>query len=163
MIDILSRPVICLYQTWNTKFTNVFAIHKKINATHELSIMLKHRFQNFQEKVRKFFSACEKKTQIYLAAKRARVLAVLGDFHLFDHFPQGGTVTGTIFAGDSNLLRALGLSKFKQFHHHMYTDLRNPDVSVHSTSSLSRNITSRIRLGYNYVRKSRHFATKYTC
>lgn len=35
---------------------------------------------------------------------------MLGDFHLLDHLTQGGTITGTIFTNDSNLLGALGLS-----------------------------------------------------
>ena len=43
-----------------------------------------------------------------LAAEGASVLAVLGDFHLLDHLTQGGTITGTIFTNDSNLLGALG-------------------------------------------------------
>jgi len=46
----------------------------------------------------------------HLAAEGASVLAVLGDFHLLDHLTQGGTITGTIFTNDSNLLGALGLS-----------------------------------------------------
>lgn len=47
----------------------------------------------------------------HLSAEGTSVFAVLGDFHLLHHLPEGGTVTGAIFAGDSDLLRALGLSK----------------------------------------------------
>lgn len=45
----------------------------------------------------------------HLAAEGASVLAVLRDFHLLDHLTQRGTITGTIFTNDSNLLGALGL------------------------------------------------------
>lgn len=45
----------------------------------------------------------------YLAAERAGIFAVLRDFHLLDHLTQRGTITGTIFTNDSNLLGALGL------------------------------------------------------
>lgn len=45
----------------------------------------------------------------YLSAERAGVLAVLGNFHLLDHFPEGGTISGTVLPGDSYLLGTLGL------------------------------------------------------
>lgn len=38
---------------------------------------------------------------------------MLGDFNLLHHLTEGGTITSTIFTGDSNLLRALGL-KFRE-------------------------------------------------
>lgn len=46
-----------------------------------------------------------------LATVRARVSSVLGDFHLLDGLPEGGTVTGTVFTGDTDLLCSLGLKK----------------------------------------------------
>lgn len=50
-----------------------------------------------------------KNVSTYLAAETARILAVLGDFHLFDHFTQRSTITGSIFTGDSDLLGAFCL------------------------------------------------------
>lgn len=44
-----------------------------------------------------------------LSTEAAGIFTVLGDFHLFHHFTKGSTVTGTIFTGDSNLLRTFGL------------------------------------------------------
>lgn len=52
----------------------------------------------------------------HLSAERASVLAVLGDFHLLDHLTQRGTITGTIFTNDSNLLGALGLQTNTKAH-----------------------------------------------
>merc|ERR1712054_561647 len=43
-----------------------------------------------------------------LAAEGAGVLGVLSDFHLLHLLTQGGTVTGTIFTGNTDLLCALG-------------------------------------------------------
>jgi len=48
----------------------------------------------------------------HLPTERAGVFAVLRDFHLLDHLPERGTITGAIFTGDSNLLCTLGLSNF---------------------------------------------------
>ena len=45
----------------------------------------------------------------YLSAECAEVFGVLGDFHLFDGFTEGSTITGSIFTDYSNLLGALGL------------------------------------------------------
>lgn len=45
----------------------------------------------------------------HLAARRARVARVLGDFHLLDGLTERSTVTGTVLSGDSDLLCALGL------------------------------------------------------
>jgi len=55
-------------------------------------------------------STSDRATPTHLSAEGASVLAVLGDFHLLDHLTEGGTITGTIFTNDSNLLGALGLS-----------------------------------------------------
>ena len=38
------------------------------------------------------------------SAESARVLCVLRDLHLLDHFTKRGTVTGAIFTGDPDLL-----------------------------------------------------------
>ena len=45
---------------------------------------------------------------LVLATEGAAVLAVLGDLHLLDRLPQAGTITGSILAGDSDLLSPLG-------------------------------------------------------
>ena len=45
----------------------------------------------------------------YLAAECADVLRVLGDFHLFDGFTEGSTITGSIFTNNSDLLGAFSL------------------------------------------------------
>lgn len=45
----------------------------------------------------------------HLSTEGAGVLGVLGDFDLLHHLTQRGSVTGTIFTDDSDLLRALGL------------------------------------------------------
>ena len=45
---------------------------------------------------------------LVLATEGAAVLAVLGDLHLLDGLPQAGTITGSILAGDSDLLSPLG-------------------------------------------------------
>ena len=44
-----------------------------------------------------------------LPQKCANVLGVLGDFHLLDGLPQGGAVTGAVFADNADLLGTLGL------------------------------------------------------
>ena len=44
-----------------------------------------------------------------LSAEVASIPGVLGNFHLSDHFTQASTITGTILAGDSDLLCALSL------------------------------------------------------
>ena len=49
---------------------------------------------------------------------------MLGDFHLLHHLTQGGTVTGTIFTHNSNLLGALGLRAKKK---PLNTEIRAPD------------------------------------
>lgn len=46
---------------------------------------------------------------MYLSTEGAGVFGVLGDFHLLDHLTEGSTITGSIFTGDSDLLRAFGL------------------------------------------------------
>lgn len=43
-----------------------------------------------------------------LSAEGADVAGVLGDFHLLHLLTQGGTVSGTIFTRDTDLLSALG-------------------------------------------------------
>lgn len=48
---------------------------------------------------------------VYLSAEGAGVLGVLRDFDLLDHLPQRGTISGTIFTNDSDLLRTLGLEE----------------------------------------------------
>lgn len=45
----------------------------------------------------------------YLAAECAGVLGVLGDFHFLHHLTQRGTISGTIFADDSDFPGTLGL------------------------------------------------------
>ena len=45
---------------------------------------------------------------LVLAAEGAGVLGVLGDLHLLHGLPQGGSVPGAVFTGDSDLLGALG-------------------------------------------------------
>lgn len=42
-----------------------------------------------------------------LSAEGAGVLGVLGDFHLLDLFSERGTVSSTVLAGNTDLLRAL--------------------------------------------------------
>jgi len=48
----------------------------------------------------------------HLSTERTGVFAVLRDFHLLDHLPERGTITGAIFTGDSNLLSTLSLPNF---------------------------------------------------
>lgn len=43
-----------------------------------------------------------------LAAEGADVAGVLGDFHLLDLLTERGTITGSVLAGDADLLGALG-------------------------------------------------------
>ena len=43
------------------------------------------------------------------ATEGARILGVLADFNFLHHFPEGGSLTGLVFAHNSNLLCA--------FHH----------------------------------------------
>ena len=47
----------------------------------------------------------------YLSAEMTVVLRMLCDFHLLDGFTEGSTITGSIFASDSDLLGAFGLQK----------------------------------------------------
>lgn len=47
----------------------------------------------------------------YLAAERAGVLGVLGDFHLLHHLTQRSTISGTVFTDDSNFPGTLGLKR----------------------------------------------------
>lgn len=42
-----------------------------------------------------------------LSAECADVLGVLGDFHLLDLLSEGGTISGTVFTGDTDLLGSL--------------------------------------------------------
>ena len=50
-------------------------------------------------------------SSLYLgfATEGAGILGVLADFNFLHHFPEGGTITGPVFAHDSDLLGA--------FHH----------------------------------------------
>ena len=48
------------------------------------------------------------------ATEGASVLGVLTDFNFLHHFPEGSTITGPVFAHDSNLLGAFGLLKKKK-------------------------------------------------
>ena len=50
----------------------------------------------------------------YLSTEGACVFSMLGDFHLLDGFTQGGTIAGTIFTNNSNLLCPLCLEQNKQ-------------------------------------------------
>lgn len=45
----------------------------------------------------------------HLATEGAGVLGMLANFNLLHHFPEGRTVTGTIFTHNPNLLGALSL------------------------------------------------------
>merc|ERR1712045_112087 len=47
-----------------------------------------------------------------LSAERAQIFGVLCDFHLFDGFTEGCTITGAIFTDDSDLLCSLGHSVY---------------------------------------------------
>ena len=47
----------------------------------------------------------------YLSTKAACVFTVLGNFHLFNILTKRGTISGGIFAGNSNLFSSLGLIK----------------------------------------------------
>merc|ERR1719260_499329 len=47
-----------------------------------------------------------------LTTECAGVLAMLRNFHLLDSLPQRGTIPGTIFTGDSDLLGTLGHCDF---------------------------------------------------
>lgn len=47
----------------------------------------------------------------YLSTKTARIFAVLGNFHFFNHFTEGGPITGTVFPYNSDLFGTLGLQK----------------------------------------------------
>lgn len=58
------------------------------------------------------FSLKKNENFIYLAAEGASIFTVLGDFHFFHHLPEGSTITGPIFTGDSNLLGTLSLKKY---------------------------------------------------
>lgn len=60
----------------------------------------------------------------YLAAECADVLGVLGDFHLFDGFTEGSTITGSIFTDDSDLLGAFSLENMtrENFNHKFSTN-----------------------------------------
>ena len=69
----------------------------------------------------------------YLAAECAEILWVLSDFHLFDGFTEGSTITGSIFTNNSDLLGAFSLENltrenFKtQIYHkcHSRSDLKS--------------------------------------
>lgn len=50
----------------------------------------------------------------YFATEGASVLGVLTDFNFLHHFPEGSTITGPVFAHDSDLLGAFGLLKKKK-------------------------------------------------
>ena len=45
----------------------------------------------------------------YFATEGAGILGVLADFNFLHHFPEGGTITGPVFAHDSDLLGAFSL------------------------------------------------------
>lgn len=44
------------------------------------------------------------------ATEGASVLGVLTDFNFLHHFPEGSTITGPVFAHDSDLLGAFGIA-----------------------------------------------------
>lgn len=46
---------------------------------------------------------------MYASAEGASVLAVLGDFDLLDLLTDGGAVTGSVLAHDTDFLGVLGL------------------------------------------------------
>lgn len=47
----------------------------------------------------------------YLSTEGARVFGVLGDFHLFDHFTEGSTISSSVLSCDSDFLGTFGLRK----------------------------------------------------
>lgn len=63
----------------------------------------------FESSTQVLYHILQVSLQTYLSTKCACVLGMLGYFHLFNHLPQRGTISGTIFAGDSNLLSSLCL------------------------------------------------------
>ena len=71
------------------------------------------------------YGSCNSLKISYLAAECAEILRVLGDFHLFDGFTEGSTITGSIFTNNSDLLGAFSLENltretFKTQIHHNY-------------------------------------------
>ena len=50
----------------------------------------------------------------YLAAKCAEIFRMLSDFHLFHSFTKGSTITGSILANNTNLLRTFSLKYFEK-------------------------------------------------
>ena len=67
----------------------------------------------------------------YLAAECADVLRVLGDFHLFDGFTEGSTITGSIFTNNSDLLGAFSLENLtrENFIHNFITTIMVDPIS----------------------------------
>jgi len=43
----------------------------------------------------------------YLSAERAAILSVLGDFEFLDDLSEGGTISCSVFSGDTNFLSSL--------------------------------------------------------
>ena len=58
--------------------------------------------------------ACSSSLHLGFATEGASVLGVLTDFNFLHHFPEGSTITGPVFAHDSDLLGAFGLLKKKK-------------------------------------------------
>jgi hypothetical protein len=50
-----------------------------------------------------------------LTTESTGVLGMLGDFHLLNGLSERGTITGTVFTGDSDLLSALSLCDDNKF------------------------------------------------
>ena len=70
------------------------------------------------------------KYQTYLSAEGAGVFAVLGDFHLLDGLPEGGTIPGTVLAHDANLLGTLGLKLQSLIIEVLYTNYQKQLFSI---------------------------------
>lgn len=82
----------------------------------------------------------------YLSTEGAGVLGVLGDFDLLHHLTQGGTIAGTIFTNDSNLLRALGLRRDED------NMVRNRVQSQHNLTMYSRLLSSEFQANHGAFR-----------
>ena len=99
----------------------IFWIEKKINSHSRVGTQSWHRTRA-ENVILNGFNFLKIS---YLAAECAKILWVLSDFHLFDGFTEGSTITGSIFTNNSDLLGAFSLENltrenFKTQIHHNY-------------------------------------------
>ena len=99
-----------------------FELRKRSTATLELELKVD---TGLGQKMSFWIGSCNSLKISYLAAECAKILWVLSDFHLFDGFTEGSTITGSIFTNNSDLLGAFSLENltrenFKIQIHHNY-------------------------------------------